>query len=162
MLSFLRLECKQKNSSKPFRIRIFLLLSYSFRIETINMLIHSHCSFENHTRFQNKMDKVYTRFHTKTAQKPYPMGWHISGWHLSGWKRTWKNSGLTGNRTLVFAIDLSRSRLQDSSRDRSNDGDGNQNVTKAIGLITKTTTLHMHHSFLYIFCRYCTTTTWNA
>ena len=33
---------------------------------------------------------------------------------------------------------------------RSNDGDGNENGTKAIGLITKTTTLHAHHAFLYI------------
>ena len=33
----------------------------------------------------------------------------------------------------------------------SNDnGDGNQNVKKAIGLLRKTTTLHMHHAFLYI------------
>ena len=33
---------------------------------------------------------------------------------------------------------------------RSDDGDLNENVTKAIGLITKTTTLHVHHAFLYI------------
>ena len=66
MLSLLKLEPKQKNSSNPFRIRTFLLLSYSFRIETINTFIHSHSSLENHTRFQTKMDKVYTRFQTKT------------------------------------------------------------------------------------------------
>ena len=33
---------------------------------------------------------------------------------------------------------------------RSDDGDGNENATKAIGLITKTTILHVHHAFLYI------------
>ena len=33
---------------------------------------------------------------------------------------------------------------------RSDDGDGNGNTTKAIGLISKTTILHVHHSFLYI------------
>ena len=32
----------------------------------------------------------------------------------------------------------------------SNDADGNDNVIKTIGLISKTTTLHMHHTFLYI------------
>ena len=32
---------------------------------------------------------------------------------------------------------------------------------KAIGLVSKTTTLHVHHDCLYIFCRPCTTTTWN-
>ena len=77
ILSLLRLERKQKNSSNPFRIRIFLFLSYSFGIETINTFIHSRSSLENHTRFQTKMGKVYTRFQNKTAQKPNPMGWHI-------------------------------------------------------------------------------------
>ena len=51
---------------------MFLFLSYSFGIEMINTFIHSHSSLENHTRFQTKMGKVYTRFQTKTAQKPYP------------------------------------------------------------------------------------------
>ena len=33
---------------------------------------------------------------------------------------------------------------------RSDDGDGNGNATKAIGLISKTIILHLHHAFLYI------------
>ena len=33
---------------------------------------------------------------------------------------------------------------------RSQDGDGNENFRKAIGLISKTRILHMHHAFLYI------------
>ena len=33
---------------------------------------------------------------------------------------------------------------------RSDDGDGNGNATEAIGLISKTTILHVHHAFLYI------------
>ena len=32
---------------------------------------------DNHTQFQTKMFKIYTRFQTKTAQKPYPLGRHI-------------------------------------------------------------------------------------
>ena len=32
----------------------------------------------------------------------------------------------------------------------NDDGDGNNNGKKAIGLISKTTTLHVHHAFLYI------------
>ena len=39
-----------------------------------NTFIHSRSSLENHTWFQTKMGKVYTRFQTKMAQKPYPMG----------------------------------------------------------------------------------------
>ena len=33
---------------------------------------------------------------------------------------------------------------------RADDGDGNGNATKAIGLISKTTILHVHHAFWYI------------
>ena len=41
------------------------------------MFIHSRSSLENHTRFQTKMGKVYTRFQIKAAQKPYSNGRHI-------------------------------------------------------------------------------------
>ena len=33
---------------------------------------------------------------------------------------------------------------------RSNDADGKENVKKTIGFIGETTTLHVHHTFLYI------------
>ena len=33
---------------------------------------------------------------------------------------------------------------------RSNDADVNENVKKKIGFIRKTTTVHVHHAFLYI------------
>ena len=33
---------------------------------------------------------------------------------------------------------------------RSIDADGNENAIKTIGLMSKTTTLHVHHAFLYI------------
>ena len=33
---------------------------------------------------------------------------------------------------------------------RSNDADGDENVTKTIRLISKTTTLHVHHTSLYL------------
>ena len=32
----------------------------------------------------------------------------------------------------------------------NDDGNGNENVKKAIGLLSKTTSLHLHHDFLYI------------
>ena len=75
---YLDYSANKKNSSNPFQIRIFLFLFYSFGIETItSSIIHSLSSLKNHTWFQTKMAKVYTRFQTKTAQKPYPMGRHI-------------------------------------------------------------------------------------
>ena len=60
----------QKKNSSPFRIRMFLFLSYSFGIERINTFINCRSSLENHTRSQTKMGEVHTRFLTKTAQKP--------------------------------------------------------------------------------------------
>ena len=73
----LRLEHKPKIYSKAFRIRIFLFRSFSFRIDTINTLIRSRCSLENHTRFHRK---IYTRFRTEKVHKPYPLGRHIPIW----------------------------------------------------------------------------------
>ena len=67
-------------SENPPRIRIFLFLSYSFGIETIDTFIHSRSFQENPTRFQTKMDNVYIRFQTKTAQKLYPLGRHRAVW----------------------------------------------------------------------------------
>ena len=32
----------------------------------------------------------------------------------------------------------------------NDDGDGNEDVKKAIGLLRKTTSLHVHHAFLYV------------
>ena len=40
-----------------------------------------------------------------------------------------------------------RGRLSD---DHDDDGDGNKNGENAISLDSKTTTLHVHHAFLYI------------
>ena len=57
-----------------FQICIFLILSYSLGIETINTFIRSCSSLGNHACFQTKMGKVYTCFQTKKAQKSYPLG----------------------------------------------------------------------------------------
>ena len=70
-------RAQTKKYSNPFRIRIFLFLSYSFGIETINTFIQSRSSLENHTRFQSKMGKVYTRFQT-TKWRKNPVGQHIT------------------------------------------------------------------------------------
>ena len=32
----------------------------------------------------------------------------------------------------------------------NDDGNGNENIKKVIGLLSKTTSLHVHHAFLYI------------
>ena len=45
---------------------------------------------------------------------------------------------------LHYLVDLAIGTL------RSEDGDGNGNATEAIGLISKTPFLHVHHAFLYI------------
>ena len=41
--------------------------------------------------------------------------------------------------------------------------DGNENFNKTIGLISKTTTLHVHHASIFAFlCHFCTTMTWRC
>ena len=42
---------------------------------------------------------------------------------------------------------------------RNYDVDGEENVKKAIGLMRKTTTLHVHHAFCTFLCLHCTTAT---
>ena len=76
MLSLLRFELKQKYFSNPFRIRIFLFLSYSFGIETINTFIHSVVSSKAIPHSRQKWAKYTPVFRPKTAQKTHPMGRH--------------------------------------------------------------------------------------
>ena len=37
-----------------------------------------------HTKFHTDQAKLYVPFHTKSARKPYPKGYHISVWSLKG------------------------------------------------------------------------------
>ena len=80
MLSLLKLERKQKNYSNQFsnsHISLSFLLIWNLNGKYVHAL---RSSLENHFRSQTRMGKVYTRFQTKTAQKPYPMGRHIPIW----------------------------------------------------------------------------------
>ena len=82
MSSLLRLKPHQKDFLKYIsNSHIFHFLSHSFGTETTNTLIHNCSSFVNHIRFQPIMGKIYAHFHTKTAQKPYTLGWHMPTWH---------------------------------------------------------------------------------
>ena len=69
MLSLLRLESKQNNSSKPFRFRISFFFSYSFGIETILRSYNPVVLWKTIPDSRQKWAKT-----TKTAQKPYPIG----------------------------------------------------------------------------------------
>ena len=65
----------------PCLIHIFLSLSTSFGMETMDTFIHTYeFPLGPHTRLQTKMGKVYIFFQTKTAQKLYPLGRHIPTW----------------------------------------------------------------------------------
>ena len=55
-------------------MRIFLYLSYSVGIETINTFIHSRSSLENHTRFQSKMGQSVYPFSDQNGAKTLPDG----------------------------------------------------------------------------------------
>ena len=65
---------KQKVCYHSFLKSMSHFFLFSIEIETTNTLIHNRSSFINHTRFHTKMSKIYTRFQTKTAPKPHPLG----------------------------------------------------------------------------------------
>ena len=56
-----------------------------------------------------------------------------------------RSHGREDNKRALFTIYIIGTLRSDDG-----DGDGNGNATKAIGLIIKTTILHVHHAFLYI------------
>ena len=58
---------------------MLLFRSDSRGIET-NTFIHSCSLLETHTLFQTNVGKIYTRFQTATAKKPYPFGRNILIW----------------------------------------------------------------------------------
>ena len=73
MPSLLRLEHQQKRFLKiHFEFCIFLFLSYSFKIKTINTFIHPCSSSKTITDSRPKW--------AETAQKPCPLGRHIPIW----------------------------------------------------------------------------------
>ena len=74
MLSLLRLERKQKNSSNPFGICIFLFLSYSFGIETINTFIHSVVPSKTIPDSRPKWAKCVPVFRPKRRKNPTRWG----------------------------------------------------------------------------------------
>ena len=51
-------------------------------------------------------------------------------------------------RTVSFSVLIGS--FGNGDGDGDGDGDGSENGRKAIGLISKTTTLHVQHTFLYI------------
>ena len=74
---------------------------------------------------------------------PWRQAYHEK-WHANG-KRKEMETLLAGYCPVILRLSL---RLVGTLR--SDDGHGNENVKKAIGLITKTTIFHLHHAFLYI------------
>ena len=68
MLSLLRLERKQKNYSNPFRICLFLFLSYSFGIEAMNTFIHSVVPYKTISDSRLKWAKCLPVFRPNSAK----------------------------------------------------------------------------------------------
>ena len=65
-----------------------------------------------------------------------------------------RNCNSTNSVTSIL-VSLAAAALRDDTRELwqlgNDDGDGNEDVKKAIGLLfSKTTTLQVHHAFLYI------------
>ena len=68
MVSLLTFERKQNNYSNPFRIRIFLFLSYSSGIETISTCIHSVVPSKTQPDSRPKWAKCIPVFRPKRAK----------------------------------------------------------------------------------------------
>ena len=71
------LERQQKGFLKSIS-NSHIILSFLFIWNWNDKYVHAlPNSLENHTRIQTKIGKVYARFQSKTAQKPYPWGRYI-------------------------------------------------------------------------------------
>ena len=57
---------------------------------------------------------------------------------------------MSQERVLFPAADRHNCCHSETGSFSNDDGDGNQDVKKVIGLLRKTITLHVHHAFLYI------------
>ena len=66
---------------------------------------------------------------------------------------------MSQERRLFLAADRHNCRDSETGSFSNDDGDGNQDVKKAIGLLRKTTTLHVITLFCTFLYRPCTTTT---
>jgi len=64
----------QRNKDEQVKLRQLLA---SVAGKKNNFISIRERSPDNHNQFQTNMFKIYTRFQTKTAQKPYTLGWHI-------------------------------------------------------------------------------------
>ena len=103
--------------------------------------IHSCSSLENHTRFQAKMGEVYTRFQTKTAQKPYLLERHITIWFTKGSALTLPPSPPRGKYKFARASHCFLHFLHVAARHRTEAS--NRSLTTWIQLPTKPHVLRM-------------------
>ena len=82
MLSLLILERQQKDFLKSIS-NSHITLGSLFIWNGNDKFVHTlRYSLKNDTRIQTKIGKIYTRFQTKTAQKPHPLGRHIPIRHI--------------------------------------------------------------------------------
>ena len=76
----------------------------------------------------------------------------ISCWSLHFLEgRVYRQLNLTFRNSLFFSDSAAVAVVKYNNRDfKIQRRDGNENVKKTIGFISKTTTSHVHHAFLYI------------
>ena len=92
-----QIRAQTKNSSHAFLICVFLFLSYSFGIETINSFIHvrSRSSLESRLKWAKC-------FQTKNAQRPYLLRrTYLYGLYKGVLPRSWPLSWLLADRDQV-------------------------------------------------------------
>ena len=116
----------------------FELLSTHFKLcTTHSKFLETHSKFfETHFKFTTNSEIFATHFEIFTTHSPQDP---------KCWQR--KRNGYAAPPCSTCGQQLQERELGSFSND---DGDGNQDVKKAIDLLRKTTTLHVHHAFLYI------------
>ena len=71
-------------------------------------------------------------------------------WNLALFVFVYSNIACVADFRDLTSVSNVREAAPISGTLRSNYAEGNENVKKSIGFISKTTTLHVHHAFLYI------------
>ena len=103
MSSLLRLKPQQKDFLKSVS-NSHITLSFLFIwIGTTNPLIHNRTFFVNHTRFQTKMGKIYSRFQTKTAATHW-VGTYLYGLYKGVPTRTLYHSALVFSQSSPATV----------------------------------------------------------
>ena len=115
-------------------------------------IVHLSAEKEQGARWRHEKNTCVSPSRTPFCLAPIISSAFYAGYLLTSYVDHWVPRGsspveILKMEKITFSRDVTSVILGSFSND---DGDGNEDVKKAIGLLSKTTTLHVHHAFLYI------------